>query len=391
MNKVAYAQPSITYKEADWARQAARAAWGENSSLYIDAFEKRFADYIGSKYAVATSSCTGALHLGLAALGIGNDEGDEVILADTNWVATIAPIMYLGATPVLVDIERTSWCIDFHRVAEAITPRTKAIIATHLYGNLCKMRQLRAVSGKIPIIEDAAEAIGSTYSGRKAGSIGKFGVFSFHGSKTMTTGEGGMLVTNDKALYTKVRQLNHHGRSLTAKQFQPEILGYKYKMSNMQAAVGIVQLGRIDELVARKREIFATYKKLLAGVPGITLNPNQRGCESGYWMPNIVVGRNIAAADALREAFVRDDIDARIFFHPLSSFGFVQDAAITYKNEVAYDIYWRAINLPSYHDMTMKDIKRVVGAIKEALKGTASTWIRTEWKSYFNDRKRVAD
>ena len=163
------------------------------SSALRDAFRQ----HLGVKYAIATSSCTGALHMGLAALGIG--PGDEVIMADTNWIATAAPIVHLGAKPVFVDILPDSWCIDPELVEAAITPRTKAIIAVHLYGNLCDMDRLLAIGQKhgIPIIEDAAEAIGSDYHGKRAGSMGKFGTFSFHGTKTLTTGEGGMFVTND--------------------------------------------------------------------------------------------------------------------------------------------------------------------------------------------------
>lgn len=359
--KVYYAKPSIKHKEADWTKQAALNAWGDYSNSYINDFEEQFAEHIGARYAVATSSCTGALHLGLAALGIG--KGDEVILADTNWIATAAPIVYLGAKPVFVDIKEDTWCINPSAVKKAITKKTKAIIATHLYGNLCSMAMLKAAANGIPVIEDAAEALGSTYGGRPAGSHGYFGVFSFHGSKTMTTGEGGMLVTNHMEFVHKVQQLNNHGRSASAKQFCPEILGYKYKMTNMQAAMGLVQLERIGELVQRKRFIFENYEYLLENVRDIKMNPRQQGCNNGFWMPTVVANKKGITRDVFQEEFKRANIDARVFFYPLSSLPMFKKA----NNPVAYDICTRAINLPSYHDMTTDDQKRVANVIKRVM------------------------
>ena len=211
--RVYYTKPSITEFEVTYTTDAARNGWGDKCYEYIDRFEELFKQHLGVQYAIATSSCTGALNMGLAALGVGL--GDEVIMADTNWIATAAPIVHLGAKPVFVDILPDSWCIDPALAEAAITPHTKAIIAVHLYGNLCEMEQLLAISEKygIPVIEDAAEAIGSVYHGKRAGSIGKFGTFSFHGTKTITTGEGGMFVTNDPELYEHVLTLSNLGRA----------------------------------------------------------------------------------------------------------------------------------------------------------------------------------
>lgn len=196
-SRIPYAKPSVTELEVSYATDAAANGWGARCYEYIEQFENLFKAYLEVKHTIATSSCTGALHMGLAAHGIG--PGDEVIMADTNWVATAAPIVHLGAKPVFVDILPESWCIDPILAEAAITPRTKAIVAVHLYGNLCEMNRLLVVGQKhgIPIIEDAAEAIGSIYHGKHAGSIGRFGAFSFHGTKTVATGEGGMFVTND--------------------------------------------------------------------------------------------------------------------------------------------------------------------------------------------------
>src|SRR4029453_15677785 len=186
-SRIYYTKPSITEREIAYATDAATNGWGERCYEYIDRFEAMFRTHLGVRHAIATSSCTGALHMGLAALGVG--PGDEVILGDINWIAWAAPITYLGATPVLVDVLRDTWCLDPACVEAAITPRTKAIIAVHLYGNLCDMDALLAIGARHgnPVIEDAAEAIGSVDRGRRAGSMGAFSTFSFHGTKTVTT------------------------------------------------------------------------------------------------------------------------------------------------------------------------------------------------------------
>lgn len=202
--RILYTKPSITELELCYAADAAANGWGERCYDYIVRLEAAFRDHLGVAHAIATSSCTGALHMGMAALGIG--PGDEVIMADSNWIASAAPIVHLGAAPIFVDIRPDTWCIDPGLAEAAITPRTKAILAVHLYGNLCDMERLLAIGEKhsIPVIEDAAEAVGSEYFGRRAGSMGRFGAFSFHGTKTVTTGEGGMFVTNDTALFERV-------------------------------------------------------------------------------------------------------------------------------------------------------------------------------------------
>ena len=362
MNRIYYTKPSITALEIRYANDAATNGWGDRCYEYIARFEDAFRQHLGVKHAIATSSCTGALHMGLAALSIG--PGDEVILADINWIASAAPITYLGATPVFVDVLPDSWCIDARKVETAISPRTKAIIAVHLYSNLCDMDALLAIGARysIPIIEDAAEAIGSIYHDRRAGSIGEFGVFSFHGTKTITTGEGGMFVTNDDILYNKVLALNNHGRSNTSKQFYPDMIGYKYKMSNIQAAIGCAQMERIDELVAKKRHIFCQYQKAFSKIKGIAMNPEKKGTINGYWMPSLVFDKSLGFhRGALFQRFKQSNIDGRVFFYPLSALPMFKKQR---ENSVSYDIYERAINLPSYHDLTDEDMERVVEEVK---------------------------
>ncbi|MCT7974879.1 MULTISPECIES: DegT/DnrJ/EryC1/StrS family aminotransferase [Oscillatoriales] len=360
--RIYYTKPSITELEVEYATDAARNGWGERCYEYITRFEEAFKAYLGVQYAIATSSCTGALHMGMAALGIG--PGDEVILADTNWIATAAPIVHLGAKPVFVDILPDSWCIDPELAEAAITPRTKAIIAVHLYGNLCEMERLLAIGEKygIPVIEDAAEAIGSIYHGKRAGSMGAFGSFSFHGTKTLTTGEGGIFVTNDAELYETVLTLSNHGRARgQTKQFWPDMVGFKYKMSNIQAAIGCAQMERIDELVNRKRDILQYYRENVEGLLGVSMNPEPEGTINGSWMPTVVLEQELGVTrERLQAAFTEANIDARVFFCPLSSLPMFEDR----KNNInSWSIPLRSINLPSYHDLTFADIKLVTNIL----------------------------
>ena len=273
MSKIHYTKPSITDLEISYATDAAANGWGERCYEYITNFENKFLEHLGVKHAIATSSCTGAMHMGLAALGIG--PGDEVIIGDINWIASAIPVVHLGAKPVFVDVLSDTWCINPSKVEAAITPSTKAIIAVHLYGNLCDMKALLSIGQKygIAVIEDAAEAIGSEWHGKPAGSMGAFGTFSFHGTKTLTTGEGGMFVTQDDSLYEKVLSLSNHGRVRgQKKQFWSDIAGFKYKMSNIQAAIGCAQMERIKELIAGKRRVFKCYADHFIILP-IKMNP----------------------------------------------------------------------------------------------------------------------
>ena len=363
-SRIFYTKPSITNLEVSFANDATANGWGEKCYEYIIRFEEAFKAHLGVSYAIATSSCTGALHMGMAALGIG--PGDEVILADTNWIATASPIVYLGAKPIFVDILEDTWCIDPDKVELAITSKTKAIVAVHLYGNLCEMDRLIDIGNKygIPVIEDAAEAIGSVYHGKKAGTMGKFGAFSFHGSKTITTGEGGMFVTNDPQIYERVLILSNHGRSQDqSKQFWPEIVGFKYKMSNIQASIGCAQMARIDDLIRRKIEILTIYKERLSNIVGLSMNPNKKGLIYGSWMPTVVFSPSTGVTrEKLIKEFKSENIDARVFFWPLSSLPMFNSKL---SNRNAYAIPSRAINLPSYHEMTENEQDRVIKVITQ--------------------------
>lgn len=367
--RIYYTRPSITELETCYATDAAANGWGEHCYAYIHRFEELFKQHLNVNHAIATSSCTGALHMGLAALGVG--PGDEVIMADTNWVATPAPVVHLGAKPVFIDILPDTWCLNPALIEAAITPRTRAIIAVHLYGNLCEMKELLAIGEKhgIPVIEDAAEAIGSVYQGKAAGSMGAFGAFSFHGSKTITTGEGGMFVTNDPDLYEQVLTLSNHGRARgQSKQFWADVVGYKYKLSNVQAAIGCGQMERIDQLIAGKRRVFQAYQHRLADLP-VRMNPEKDHTVNGYWMPNIVANDNAAFdRERLLAAFEKEGIDGRVFFWPLSSLPMFEAQP---EHRVSYGIYARSCNLPSYHDLSEDDIEQVCAVVRQHLSGSS--------------------
>ena len=363
---IQYTKPSITDLEVEYAIDAARNGWGAECYKYIERFENLFSSFVGTQYSVATSSCTGALHLGLAALGI--KPGDEVIIADTNWVASVAPVVHLGATPVFVDILPDTWCLDPDRVEAAITPRTKAVIAVHLYGNICDIEKLIDICDRhnLALVEDCAEAIGSELGERQVGCFGRFSVFSFHGTKTLTTGEGGTLNTDDRDLYTKVQTLNSHGRvAEEPRHFWPHVIGYKYKMSNLQAAIGCAQLERAKDLVAAKRKVFGYYKKAFSDTTEISLNPEPPNTRNGYWMPTAVFSPDSGVTrEKLLAAFERVSINARPFFYPLSSLPMFEPK---HSNVISHSIPGRAVNLPSYPYMTESDQDRVIAVVRDVM------------------------
>jgi hypothetical protein len=243
-NNILTAGPSISPLEMSYVSDAVENGWNLHHSDYLGRFENEFAEFIGSSYALATSSCTGALHLALLAMGIGN--GDEVLVPDITWVATASAVMYVGAKPIFIDIDPDTWTIDLKNAEEKITDKTKAIIPVHLYGYGVNMRAVMELATKysLRVIEDAAPAIGTRINGKMAGSFGDFGCFSFQGAKLLVTGEGGMLVTNSKDLYDRARKIQDHGRRPGT--FWIEELGYKYKMNNITAALGLGQIQRVD-------------------------------------------------------------------------------------------------------------------------------------------------
>jgi len=372
MKRIPVAGPWITSLEIEYVNDAVRTAWYENANVYHARFEKAFADYVGRKHAIALPSCTSAIHLALAALGIG--PGDEVIVPEITWIATAAPIDYVGATTVFADIDETTWCLSPESFARAITPRTKAVIPVDLYGNVADYPRIIEITDRhgIAVIEDAAQSAGADIRGIRAGAFGRASVFSFHGSKTLTTGEGGMLLTDDEALFRRAGMLRDHGRRPGDRNFFNDEVAFKYKMTALQAALGLAQLERIDELIERKRAIFSWYREELGTVDGVTLNAEPAGHRHVFWMVTAIVDpRYRVMKQQLQEAFDKAGIDTRPFFHPLSSLPAYRDRPrardATARNSVAYRVSATGINLPSALSLDRDSVKYVCDTFKAAL------------------------
>ncbi|MBX3733567.1 MAG: DegT/DnrJ/EryC1/StrS family aminotransferase [Verrucomicrobiae bacterium] len=364
--------PWITEREIRYVTDAVTHAWYSNAGCWHERFEKAFAVHLGVPFATALPSCTSAIHLSLAALGIG--PGDEVIVPDITWIATVAPVHYVGATPVFADVDPETWVITAETLKDCLTSRSRAIIPVDLYGGMPDYEPLLRVAADhgLPVIEDAAEAVGSTYQGRPAGSLGATGVFSFHGSKTLTTGEGGLLGTRDEGLFRRVLHLRDHGREPGDRHFCNTAVGFKYKMSAMQAALGLAQLERVGDLVARKREIFGWYRERLANLPGVSLNVEPAYCRNSYWMVTAVWEREGRPGQReVQDALERRGIDSRPFFHPLSSLPAYRDhpqaVLARSRNRVAHDLDGRALNLPSALNLTEAQVDRVCREFRDVI------------------------
>jgi perosamine synthetase len=373
MERIPVSGPWITQKEIDYVTDAVTNAWYSNANMFHERFEKAFREYIKIKYAMALPSCTSAIHLSLLSLGIG--KGDEVIIPDITWIASSAPIAYVDATPVFADIDPQTWCLSAESLEECITPRTKAIIPVDLYGNMPDMDAIQDIAKRhnIAIVEDAAQAIGSEYKGKMAGSFGDSGVFSFHGSKTLTTGEGGMLVTDREDIYKRSIILRDHGRVPGEKRmFWNAEVAYKYKMSSMQAALGLAQLERINELIERKRQIFKWYESELCNIDGLILNYEAPETKNTYWMVTVILDEKLSIKkEALIAMMMEKNIDCRPFFYPLSSISAYEnldEAKIAQcRNKNAYRISPYGINLPCGMNMTEEKVDYVCECLKSIL------------------------
>jgi perosamine synthetase len=361
--RIPIAGPWITDREVEAVAYAARNSWFEHANDENRAFEREFATATGRAHAIALPSCTSGLHLSLLALGVG--PGDEVIVPETTWIASAAPISYVGATPMFVDVEPDTWCMSVDSLEAALSPRTKAVIPVDLYGgfpDLVAIEKFCDAHG-VALIEDAAEAAGGRHAGRAAGSFGRTSTFSFHGSKTLTTGEGGMVLTDEPALHERMLFLRDHGRLPGDVTFRSVEVAYKYKMSELQAALGRVQLARIDELIDRKREIFGWYADRLEGAP-IGLNVEREHERVTYWMVTAVFAESTGiTADIVRDSLEDANIATRPFFSPLSSLRAYADSIDASRaqrdNPVSYDLARRAINLPSALTLTENQVDRV--------------------------------
>ncbi len=349
--RILTAGPLVTNFEKLYVQDAVENGWNENSSKYIEEFENTFKNIVNSKYAIATSSCTGSIYLSLIASGIG--PGDEVIVPEITWVATASAVKYTGANPIFADIDKETWTIDPESIKEVYTKNTKAIIPVHLYGNSSKMDQIMsfAKNKNLKVIEDAAPAIGATYSDRKLGSFGDYGCFSFQGAKLVVTGEGGMIVTNSKKNYEKLIKLNDHGR--VPGTFWIDELGYKFKMSNLQASFGLGQLQNLEQMIDSKRGIYSRYKENLEQLKNISFIQETNNSKSIFWMTSITVNQNHSnkSSNELMEFLNQKNIDTRPVFPPISQYP-IWDKKYEPKKNAKY-IGENSINLPS--GVTLKD------------------------------------
>jgi perosamine synthetase len=372
--RILVAGPSVDERDARYVANAAMTMNGPSAYVWQACFERIVADCVGRDFAVATPNCTMALTLALAALGIG--PGDEVIVPDVTWIGSVAPIVHLGATPILVDIRHDTWCIDVDAARRAISSRTKAIIGVDLYGGMCDWGDLNRLCffehPNIALIEDAAEAIGSRDHQGAAGTFGVASVFSFHGTKTVSTGEGGMVLTDDRDLYNRLCILRDHGRPPGDKRYEFDEFGYKARISAVTAALGVAQMERVDELVAKKRQNFEWYKQRLGGLGQMNAEP--AGTLNSYWMTTIVPDGpmdKFAIVDAMSER----NIDVRPFFGRLSESRAFRGRPESCRH-VSRDGHWpvtwsepwkQGVNLPSGHNLTEADVDLVCRALREVL------------------------
>jgi perosamine synthetase len=312
--RIPLAEPVIGDEEIQYVMEAVKSGWVSSKGPFIDEFEKSFSSYIGVKHGIATSNGTAALHLALLALGIG--KGDDVLVPSFTFVATANAVKYTGAEPVFVDSHPEYWCLNPSEIEKRVNRRTKAIIAVHLYGHPCHMTEVMraAKDHKLHVIEDCAEAHGAEYNGIKVGSFGVINCFSFYGNKIITTGEGGMCLTDDDELAEKMRILTNHGMNPN-KKYWHDIIGFNYRMTNLQAALGVAQVKRIDSLVAKKRKIAAEYNELLSGLSKITLPKEMPWAKSTYWLYSILL-KNQLRDNAIKE-LEKQGIETRPFFYPL--------------------------------------------------------------------------
>jgi perosamine synthetase len=359
---ILFAKPSITDREISYVTDAIANGWAENCYTYLGRYREGLKQYFDVPHAWPTSSCHGALHIVLMALGVG--PGDEVIVPDMTWIGSVAPISWLGAKPVFVDVLADSWCLDPELAEKAITERTKAIIVVHPYGNVADLERINALGQKrgIPVIEDAAESVGSEYRGRKVGGISELGVISTHGTKMLTTGEGGAILCRRSDLVEKITIIENQGRRPSKQiHFWVDELGLKYKMSNIQAALGLAQLERVNEIVAKKRLIFEWYRTALANVLDITLNPEPPGTVNCYWQPTVVFGPSwkltLEDRTSLIDKLNAERIALRPIFFPVSMFPMYEDCP---DNRVSYNLFARGFNLPSYYELELGDVHRTV-------------------------------
>ncbi len=363
--KYMVAAPDLSGAEEKYVLECLRTNWISSRGRFIGDFEARVAASTKRKHAVATCNGTVALHLAL--MGLGVHEGDEVIVPSLTYIATANAVAYCGATPVFADSDPETWCMSPQSVARLIGPRTKGIIPVHLYGHPADMEPLLMLAKEhgLWVVEDCAEAQGATYDGQPVGSFGTTGMFSFFGNKIITTGEGGMVVTNDDALAERYRLLRGQGMDPSRRYWHP-VIGFNYRMTNIQAAIGLAQMERIDQLVADRKRVAGWYAERLQSVPGLTLPPWTKRVENVFWLYSVLM-RDKGTRDQLMALLAEADIETRPFFYPIHTFPMYRECRSDNGCPVASDLSSRGLNLPTASYLQESDIEVIASAVRTRL------------------------
>jgi perosamine synthetase len=358
--------PKLDGNELRYVTQCVQSNWISSAGRFVREFEETFAAAMGCHYGVATSNGTTALHLALATLGLG--AGDEVIIPTFTMIATANAVRYTGAMPVLVDAERETWNLDVTQLAGKVTPRTRGICLIHTYGHPVDMDPLLELADRrgLWVIEDAAEAHGARYKGRTIGSLGRAASFSFYANKIITTGEGGMVTSNDAELARVARRLRDHAFS-DERHFWHKYLGFNYRMTNLQAAIGLAQTERLDELVEIRRRNAARYTGALRKIPGLTLPVERPWARNVYWMYGVVVEDEFGISrDELRQRLARRGIETRTFFIPIHLQPIYYESFKGQRYPVAEELCRRGLYLPSGATLTSAEIDYICDMVREA-------------------------
>jgi perosamine synthetase len=359
-------EPTLAGNEKEYVLDCLETNWISSAGKYIPAFEEQFAAECQCRYGVACANGTVALHLALAALGL--QPGDEVILPTFTMIATINAVVYTGATPVLIDSEPSTWNMDVEQLAGKINSKTKAIIPMHTYGHPVDMDPVMELAEKhgLFVLEDAAEAHGAEYKGQRAGGLGHAAGFSFYANKVITTGEGGMITTNDARLAALTQNLRDHAFS-EERHFWHKYLGYNYRMTNLQAAVGLAQTEKLNDFVEKRRQNAALYTELLQDIPGIVTPPEAGWAKNVFWMYSILVEDEFGMSrDRLRAYLARHGIETRTFFIPMHLQPIYYEAFKGQRYSVAEMLCRRGFYLPSASSLTTAQIRYIARNVQEA-------------------------
>lgn len=361
------AAPDLSGNESAYVNECLRSTWISSNGPFIGKFESSIAACTNTRHAIATCNGTVALHLALTGLGIG--PGDEVIVPSLTYVATANAVVYCGASPVFADSEPDTWCLSVPSVARLLSARTKAVIPVHLYGHPCDMEPLLDLARRkgLWVIEDCAEALGATYQGRPVGSFGTVSTFSFYGNKLVTTGEGGMVVTDDDRLGDHLRLLRGQGMDPQRRYWHP-IVGFNYRMTNIAAAMGLAQMERFHQLLQDRKRIAASYKERLGRLPFLKLPMEAAGASSAFWMYSLLT-LNPAWRDGLMADLANRGIETRPFFYPVHEFPMYRRSRNDNDCPVARDLSYRGLSLPTSSYLQEKDIDVISREIRDLLMG----------------------